>query len=94
MIIIIIYYIIYYNRYLLGSDILLLLQAIDIFVSASSGHRFLTEFLEIGGVLTILEILCISQVKEVLIIIIILIRYVNKLEYFKNINIPIYKTNN
>ncbi|ORX63491.1 ARM repeat-containing protein [Anaeromyces robustus] len=50
--------------YLLGSDILLLLQAIDIFVSASSGHRFLTEFLEIGGVLTILEILCISQVKE------------------------------
>lgn len=48
----------------MGSDILLLLQAIDIFVSASSGHRFLTEFLEIGGVLTILEILCISQVKE------------------------------
>lgn len=50
--------------YLLGSDISLLLQAIDIFVSASSGHRFLTEFLEIGGILTILEILCISQVKE------------------------------
>jgi hypothetical protein len=50
--------------YLLGNDILLLLQAIDIFISATSGHRFLTEFLEIGGVLTALEILCISQVKE------------------------------
>jgi hypothetical protein len=50
--------------YLLGSDILLLLKAIDIFISATSGRRFLTEFLEIGGVLTILEILCISQVKE------------------------------
>lgn len=32
-----------------------------IFVSAASGHRFLTEFLEVGGVLTVLEILNLDQ---------------------------------
>jgi hypothetical protein len=26
-------------------------------VAASSGHRFLTEFLEVGGIITVLEIL-------------------------------------
>ncbi|TPX63104.1 hypothetical protein SpCBS45565_g06834 [Spizellomyces sp. 'palustris'] len=50
--------------YLLGQNLALQLQAINIFVSASSGHRFLAEFLEVGGVLTVLEILGLSQVKE------------------------------
>ncbi|KAJ3125739.1 hypothetical protein HK098_008261 [Nowakowskiella sp. JEL0407] len=50
--------------YLLGHSLSFQLQAIDIFISASSGHRFLAEFLEVGGVLTVLEILGLSQVKE------------------------------
>ena len=51
--------------YLLGQNIALQLKAISIFVSASSGNRFLGEFLEVGGILTILEILGIPQAKEV-----------------------------
>ncbi|KAL2917982.1 hypothetical protein HK105_202396 [Polyrhizophydium stewartii] len=50
--------------YLLSYDLALQLRAITIFVSASSGNRFLSEFLEVGGVLTVLEILTLSQAKE------------------------------
>ncbi|KAJ3218229.1 hypothetical protein HDU67_006338 [Dinochytrium kinnereticum] len=50
--------------YLLGYNISLQLQAISIFISAASGHRFLAEFLEVGGVLTVLELLGLSQIKE------------------------------
>ncbi|KAJ3188935.1 hypothetical protein HDU85_004651 [Gaertneriomyces sp. JEL0708] len=50
--------------YLLGQHLTLQIRAINIFVSASSGHRFLAEFLEVGGVLTVLEILGLAQVKE------------------------------
>ncbi|KAI8922132.1 armadillo-type protein [Powellomyces hirtus] len=50
--------------YLLGHSLALQMQAINIFISASSGHRFLAEFLEVGGVLTVLEILGLAQVKE------------------------------
>ncbi|KAG5463266.1 MAG: hypothetical protein BJ554DRAFT_618 [Olpidium bornovanus] len=39
-------------------------RAISIFISASSGHRFLTEFIEIGGVLTVLEALNMPKVRE------------------------------
>ncbi|KAJ3397106.1 hypothetical protein HDU92_000806 [Lobulomyces angularis] len=35
--------------YLLAYDISLQLKAISIFISASGGHRFLAEFLEVGG---------------------------------------------
>jgi hypothetical protein len=35
-----------------------------IFVSAASGHRFLAEFMESGGVLTVLEILGLRQANE------------------------------
>ncbi|KAI8848748.1 hypothetical protein BC829DRAFT_443531 [Chytridium lagenaria] len=52
------------QRYLLGYNTSLQLQAISIFVSAASGHRFLAEFLEVGGVLTVLELLGLSQIKE------------------------------
>eukprot|EP00842_Homolaphlyctis_polyrhiza_P001433 jgi/Hompol1/2290/HPOL_002889-RA len=51
--------------YLLAYDLALQLKAITIFISASSGSRFLSEFLEVGGVLTVLEILTLSQAKEV-----------------------------
>jgi hypothetical protein len=50
--------------YLVGVEVSLQLQAIHIFVSAASGHRFLTEFLEVGGVLTVLEILNLQQLFE------------------------------
>ena len=51
--------------YLLGQNISLQLRAISIFVSASGGHRFLAEFLEIGGILTVLEILGLAQINDV-----------------------------
>ncbi|KAI8910321.1 armadillo-type protein [Gorgonomyces haynaldii] len=51
--------------FLLGYDLALQIKAINIFVSASSGSRFLTEFLEVGGVLTILEVLTIPQANEI-----------------------------
>ncbi|EDO48169.1 predicted protein [Nematostella vectensis] len=50
--------------YMMGSYVKLQLQAITIFVGASSGHKFLAEFLEVGGVLTVLEILGLKQAKE------------------------------
>ena len=50
--------------YLLGIEVALQLQAIHIFLSAASGHRFLTEFLEVGGVLTVLEVLNLRQLFE------------------------------
>lgn len=50
--------------YMLGTCVQLQLKAITIFVGSSSGHRFLAEFLEVGGVLTVLEILGLRQAKE------------------------------
>lgn len=50
--------------YMLGTCVQLQLQAITIFVGSSSGHKFLAEFLEVGGVLTVLEILGLNQAKE------------------------------
>eukprot|EP01052_Picozoa_sp_SAG31_P031580 SAG31_NODE_3361_length_4364_cov_3.184291_5_plen_570_part_00 len=47
--------------YLLGIDVALQLRVVLIFISAASGHRFLTEFLEVGGVLTVLEVLNLDQ---------------------------------
>lgn len=48
-------------NYLLGFAVGLQLEVIAVFAAASSGHRFLTEFLEVGGIITVLEIL---QVEE------------------------------
>ncbi|CAD5126045.1 DgyrCDS14218 [Dimorphilus gyrociliatus] len=41
------------------------LQAVNIFISASSGHKFLGEFLEVGGILTVLEIIGLKQAREI-----------------------------
>ncbi|KAK4819488.1 hypothetical protein QYF61_004784 [Mycteria americana] len=41
-----------------------LLKSIAIFLSAASGRRYLIEFLEIGGVLILLEILGLNHLKE------------------------------
>jgi hypothetical protein len=40
------------------------LRAIHVFVGASSGQRFLVEFMEVGGALTVLEILSLKQSSE------------------------------
>ncbi|XP_002741408.1 armadillo-like helical domain containing protein 1 [Saccoglossus kowalevskii] len=50
--------------YMVGTCLNLQLKALTIFLSSSSGHKFLAEFLEVGGVLTVLEILGLKQAKE------------------------------
>eukprot|EP00795_Rhopilema_esculentum_P004528 gene4528-20780_t len=51
-------------RYMTGQNLKLQLEAIMVFVGSSSGHKYLAEFLEVGGVLTVLEILGLKQAKE------------------------------
>ncbi len=51
--------------YLTSPHIALQLQAIHVFITASSGSRFMGEFLEVGGVLTLLEIIGLPHAKEV-----------------------------
>ncbi|XP_044094014.1 armadillo-like helical domain containing protein 1 isoform X2 [Neovison vison] len=50
--------------YMTGSCLDKLLQSIGIFLSAVSSNRYLIEFLEVGGVLTLLEILGLEEIKE------------------------------
>ena len=50
--------------YALGQAVGLLLQAIAVFVAASSGQRFLAEFVEVGGVATVVEILKINDLSQ------------------------------
>ena len=50
--------------YALGHSVALQLRAIAVFVSASSGQRFLAEFVEVGGVATVIEILSLPQLPE------------------------------
>ncbi|ESP05225.1 hypothetical protein LOTGIDRAFT_227885 [Lottia gigantea] len=50
--------------YMIGTCLNEQLKAIGIFLSASSGHKFMAEFLEVGGVFTLLEILGLKQAKE------------------------------
>ncbi|TPX36565.1 hypothetical protein SmJEL517_g01216 [Synchytrium microbalum] len=50
--------------YLLGYDLSLQLRVISVFVGATDAPRFMAEFMEIGGVLTVLEILGLKQVSE------------------------------
>ncbi|TPX49801.1 hypothetical protein SeMB42_g00605 [Synchytrium endobioticum] len=50
--------------YLLGHDLSLQLRAIAVLVGAADAPRFMAEFLEIGGVLTIVEILGLKQISE------------------------------
>ncbi|XP_031234206.1 armadillo-like helical domain containing protein 1 isoform X1 [Mastomys coucha] len=50
--------------YMTGLELEKILRAIGIFLSAVSSNRYLIEFLEIGGVLTLLEILGLEKIKE------------------------------
>ena len=47
--------------YALDSSVALQLRAISVFVAASSGQRFLAEFVEVGGVATVVEILSLKD---------------------------------
>jgi hypothetical protein len=48
-----------------GSNLELLLKSLTIFISASSGSRFLDEFIEVGGLVTTLEIVNLSIANDV-----------------------------
>ncbi|XP_036032927.1 armadillo-like helical domain containing protein 1 isoform X2 [Onychomys torridus] len=50
--------------YMTGLDLEKILRSIGIFLCAVSSNRYLIEFLEIGGVLTLLEILGLEKIKE------------------------------
>ncbi|XP_041358939.1 armadillo-like helical domain containing protein 1 isoform X1 [Gigantopelta aegis] len=50
--------------YMIGTSLNEQLRAISIFLSAASGHKFMVEFLEVGGVLTLLEIIGLKQAQE------------------------------
>ncbi|XP_062835719.1 armadillo-like helical domain containing protein 1 isoform X5 [Anolis carolinensis] len=50
--------------YMYGTCLDQQLKSIGIFLSAANGQRYIIEFLEIGGVLTLLEILGLKQLKE------------------------------
>ncbi|XP_070950219.1 armadillo-like helical domain containing protein 1 isoform X2 [Macaca nemestrina] len=50
--------------YVTDSRLEKLLRSIGIFLSAVSSNRYLIEFLEVGGVLTLLEILGLEKIKE------------------------------
>ncbi|XP_023410087.2 armadillo-like helical domain containing protein 1 [Loxodonta africana] len=50
--------------YMTGCCLDKLLKSIGIFLSAVSSNRYLIEFLEVGGVLTLLEILGLEKIKE------------------------------
>uniref|UniRef100_A0A8D0WBJ8 Armadillo like helical domain containing 1 n=2 Tax=Sus scrofa TaxID=9823 RepID=A0A8D0WBJ8_PIG len=50
--------------YMTGSCLEKLLRSIGVFLSAVSSNRYLIEFLEVGGVLTLLEILALEKIKE------------------------------
>ncbi|XP_026881070.2 armadillo-like helical domain containing protein 1 isoform X2 [Electrophorus electricus] len=47
-----------------GTYLELQLRALEVFLSAAGSHRYLMEFLEMGGVLTLLEVLGHSQITE------------------------------
>ncbi|KAI9143984.1 armadillo-type protein [Paraphysoderma sedebokerense] len=50
--------------YLSNVNLSLQLKAISVFISASHSSRYIAEFMEVGGVLALLEILGLQQIKE------------------------------
>ena len=50
--------------YLLGFEVGLQLRAIGVFVGAASGHRFLAEFVEVGGIATALDVLTVQRLMD------------------------------
>ncbi|CAN0204438.1 unnamed protein product [Bubo scandiacus] len=52
------------NSYVYSTCLNKLLKSIGIFLSAASGHRYLLEFLEVGSVVILLEILGLNHLKQ------------------------------
>ncbi|XP_075688680.1 armadillo-like helical domain containing protein 1 [Rhinoderma darwinii] len=50
--------------YMFGTSLKEILQSISIFLSAASSGRYKVEFVEVGGILTLLEILGLKQLNE------------------------------
>ncbi|XP_073675954.1 armadillo-like helical domain containing protein 1 [Garra rufa] len=50
--------------YMFGTCLDLQLRAVGVFLSANSSHQYMMEFLEVGGVLTLLEILGQDKIKD------------------------------
>ncbi|XP_016084712.1 uncharacterized protein C1orf228 homolog isoform X2 [Sinocyclocheilus grahami] len=50
--------------YMFGTCLDLQLRAVGVFLSANSSHQYMIEFLEVGGVLTLLEILGQDKLKD------------------------------
>uniref|UniRef100_A0A8C2F650 Armadillo like helical domain containing 1 n=1 Tax=Cyprinus carpio TaxID=7962 RepID=A0A8C2F650_CYPCA len=50
--------------YMFGTCLDIQLRAVGVFLSANSSHQYMIEFLEVGGVLTLLEILGQDKLKE------------------------------
>ncbi|XP_062854791.1 uncharacterized protein LOC134317972 [Trichomycterus rosablanca] len=50
--------------YMFGTCLDLQLKALKVFLSATSNHRYLLEFLEVGGMMTLLEVLKQDRTKE------------------------------
>ncbi|XP_068095632.1 armadillo-like helical domain containing protein 1 [Hyperolius riggenbachi] len=50
--------------YMFGTCLKEILQSISIFLSAASSGRYKVEFVEVGGILTLLEILGLNQINE------------------------------
>ena len=50
--------------YALGQPVALQLRAVRIFVGASSGQRFLAEYVEVGGLATLVEIIALKQLSD------------------------------
>ncbi|XP_066914369.1 armadillo-like helical domain containing protein 1 [Clytia hemisphaerica] len=51
--------------YMNGSYLDVQLKTLNVFLSASSGQKFLSEFIEVGGILTLLEIIGLPKISEV-----------------------------
>lgn len=50
--------------YLIGTHVGSQINAIYVFVASTGGHEFMEEFIEVGGILTLLEIISLKQSKE------------------------------
>lgn len=50
--------------YLFGTCLNEQLRALRVFLQSSTGNKYLSEFLDVGGLFTLLEILNVNQIKD------------------------------
>jgi len=51
--------------YITGTCVTLQMKALHVFLSATAGHHFMAQFIEVGGVCTLLEIIGLKQSKDI-----------------------------